>query len=361
MRYLLALLVILVSPKLCACTGIKLVAKDGSIIHGRTLEFGVPLDTSIAVVPRGYRFIGTTTQGVGLAYTTKYAAVGTAVFESLEITDGLNEKGLSVGTFYFPGYAEYAAVNEENRTMALSPLEFPNWVVTQFATVAEVKAALSKVVIAEVPVKGWGERAPPFHYIVYDKTGNCIVIEPIKGKLVSYENKLGVLTNSPTFDWQVTNLQNYINLKPENAAPLQLNGVKLSSFGQGSGLLGLPGDFSPPSRFVRAALFSSYALPADNAEACVFQVFHILNQFDIPYGAVRPQKRGDGFADYTMATCVRDSQALKYYFKTYDNQGIRVVDLMQFDLNAKIVKTISTAGNETIQDISSELEKSSQD
>jgi choloylglycine hydrolase len=338
-----------------ACTGIKSIAKDGSQVHGRTLEFGVQVDVSIAVVPREFEFVGKTPEGQGLSYKAKYAAVGAMCFGYPALMDGLNEKGLAAGTFYFPGFAGYAKITAENQSKALSPIDFPNWILTQFASVAEVKAALSHVVIAPTIAKDWGSTPTPFHYIVYDKSGACLVIEPIDGKLQTHDNPLGVLTNSPTFDWHMNNLRNYINLTVFNAKPIQLRGVELSAFGQGSGMQGLPGDFAPPSRFVRAAIFSASAIPVANAEEAVYQIFHLLNQFDIPLGTAR-EKVGDVvYSDMTMITCVRDPQSLKYYFKTYQDQNIQVVDLTKFDFNAKAMKMANTNAKQKVLDVSSQL------
>lgn len=346
---------IALSTDLRACTGIKLVAKDKAIVHGRTLEFGVKVDTSIVVIPRGFDFVSTTPNGPGLSYKAKYAAVGAISYKQMAIMDGLNEKGLAVGVFYFPGFAGYGAINSENQARALSPIDFSNWIVTQFESVDEVKKVLSTVVIAPTVVKEWGDTTPPFHYIVYDKTGRSIVIEPINGSFAVSDNPLGVLTNSPDFKWHMTNLRNFINLTPFNAKPLTINGLLLSPFGQGSGMVGLPGDFTPPSRFIRAAIFSITAIPSDNADEAVLQAFHILNQFDIPVGLAR-QKEGDvTYTDYTMITCVRDPQALKFYFKTYANQTIRFVDLKSFNLDAKEIKQITTSEGMSLLDISAQL------
>lgn len=338
-----------------ACTGIKLIAKDGALVHGRTLEFGVQVDTSAVVIPRGYEFVGTTPSGPGLRYKAKYAAVGAIAFDNPAIMDGMNEKGLAVGAFYFPGFAGYTSVNSTNQAKAVSPVEFTNWLVTQFATIEEVKAALSNVIIAPTVTKEWGPTPAPFHYIIFDKAGNCLVIEPMNGKLVTYDNKLGVITNSPTFDWHMTNLRNFINLTPVNAKPIDINGVKLSPFGQGSGMVGMPGDFTPPSRFVRAAIFSTTAVPSATAEEAIFQAFHILNQFDIPVGVAREKVDNVVHSDYTLVTCARDPQALKYYFKTYDDQTIRMVDLNKFDLQATSIRKVSTAGGQKAVDISATL------
>lgn len=338
-----------------ACTGIKLVAKDGSIVHGRTEEFGLKIPTTIIVVPRGYGFTGTTPRGPGLFYKAKYAFVGAVGFDPLAILDGMNERGLAVGTFYFPTFASYAEVTPDNQARALSPVEFPNWILTQFASLDELKASLSTVVIVPTISEGWGSEPPPFHYVVYDKKGNSLVIEPIQGKLLTYDNSLGVITNAPSFDWHMINLRNYINLKIQEVQPVHVGGLVFAPLGQGAGLLGLPGDFTPPSRFVRATIYSTTAIPSENAEQAVFQAFHILNQFDIPLGVDRREDHGIIHSDYTMATCVKDPQSLRYYYKTYDDQTIRYIDLNQCNLKAKTIKTVDTAGFQKAVDMTSVL------
>lgn len=338
-----------------ACTGIQLTQKDGSTVNGRTLEFGIPIDMHTAVMPRGYKFTGTTPQGKGLAYTAKYAALGIYCFKDVSLMDGINEKGLATGAFYFPGFAGYAKITSQNQSKALSPTEFTNWILTQFATLDEVKEGIKNVVIAPTVVEGWGPAAPPLHYIVYDAAGKSLVIEPINGELVATENPIGAFTNSPTFDWHMTNLRNFINLSAVNVDSKEFAGVEFYPFGQGSGMVGLPGDFTPPSRFVRAAIFSRAALPVDTSEQGVFQVFHILNQFDIPRGVAR-EKTPDGFAaDSTEATCVKDPKTLKYYFRTYEDQTIRMVDLNKFDLNAKTIQQAQVTGDQTAVDFTANL------
>lgn len=344
-----------------SCTGIQLRAKDGVLINGRTIEFGLDLELGGIFIPRNYKFHGTLPDGSpGLTYTAKYAALGGGMFGEVAIADGINEKGLAVGDFYFPGYAQYTVINDQNKKQALSPTEFSNWILTQFATVEEVKAGIKSVVIAPTTPKGW-PILPPFHYIVYDKTGKSIVIEPCNGQLTIYDNPLGVMTNSPTFDWHMTNLSNYINLSSVNVAPVQIpltpiNGtnesLNLQAFGSGSGLHGLPGDFTPPSRFVRAVIFATLTEPAETAEQMVFDMFHLLNQFDIPKGAVRDAKVDKMIAEYTLATVVRDLEHLKFYFRTYKNQAIKVLDMQAFDFNAKTIKRFSMQGAQEVEDIS---------
>lgn len=348
----LILAVFTVPPTAQACTGIQLRNTDGSMVHGRTVEFGVYIKTDVLVIPRGYAFTGSAPNNAkGKAYTAKYAVVGCDMDGNELIADGMNEAGLAVGAFYFPDFAQYAEITEANLGKAVSAAEFPNYLLTQFATVDEVKKGLADVVIGNTIYPAWGF-VPPFHFVVYDKTGKSIVIEPLGGKLVVYDNPLGVMSNSPAFDWHMTNLRNYISLSPRNVPPVDLSGLKLKQLGQGSGMFGLPGDFTPPSRLVRAAIFSQTAVPAPNAEEGIFQTFHILNQFDIPVGVAQEKDdKGKIHSDYTMLTTARDPQSLRYYWRTYNDQAIKMVDLKKVDLQGKKIKKVNTEGQQRVTDM----------
>ncbi len=245
------------------------------------------------------------------------------------ILDGINEKGLSVGSFYFPGFAVYPETTPENQSISMSSSDITQWIVSQFATVGEVRAAIENGEVAISPVlpPGFPPEVQPFHFVVYDKSGKSLVIEPLDGKLVLYDNPVGTMANSPTFDWHMTNLRNYVALDPNNVPPVSIFGQTFRQLGQGSGMLGLPGDFTPPSRFVRATVFSATAIPEKNAEKGIQQVFHILNNFDIPVGAAREVHDGVIFSDYTMLTVARDSKNIRFYYNTYDDQTLRMVDL----------------------------------
>ncbi|MEO1010979.1 MAG: choloylglycine hydrolase family protein [Bacteroidota bacterium] len=339
------------------CTGIMLRTKDGAIVHGRTAEFGTYIETSIAFVPRGYKFKGQTPLGDGMSYSAKYAVLGTITYEDVKIIDGFNEEGLAVGAFYFPTFAGYTPTTKDNKSKSLSPGDFPNWLLTQFSSIDEVKRAIEaeSVYIAPTVLEGWGPEAPPFHYVVYDKEGNSVVIEPVDGKLNIHDNPIGAMSNSPTFDWHMTNLRNYVSLNPRNVPPVEVSGVTFKQLGQGSGMFGLPGDFTPPSRFVRAAVFSSTAIPSENAEKGVEQVFHILNNFDIPVGVAREEAHGQVHTDYTMLTVARDPQSLTYYYKSYDDQTIRKVSMGDLDKNGKEILLLNTRSEQPIVDMTKEL------
>ena len=160
-----------------------------------------------------------------------------------------------------------------------------------------------------------------------------VVLECIDGRPVFYENSLGVLTNSPDFDWQMKNLNNYVNLYTGNVQPKELNGgVTLSQFGAGAGFLGIPGDATPPSRFVRAALYQNATPQAQTGEETVMQCFQILESFNIPIGL--EHKKTDipeGLPSATQWTVASDQSALRFYYRTAWNTTVRCIDLKSID------------------------------
>lgn len=316
-----------------ACTGISLKAKDGAAVRGRTLEFGYPIHSNVIVVPAGKEMSGTLPDGgKGLSYTTRYSMVGANALGLPLVVDGVNDQGLSVGLFYFPGYAKYAEITKENASHAIAPQEFGIWALGNFASVDEVREAVKQLVLAPTPAPGLGTEqglVPPVHFFIQDKTGKSLVVEPIDGSLKVYDAPLGVMTNAPGYDWHMANLRNYINLSTQDVDGVKLGPVELEAFGAGAGLHGLPGDFTPPSRFVRAALFSQMSVPTGTAEDTVLSAFHILNQFDIPVGSVRNSALGNTMDEATQWTSVADLKNLRWYYRSYSDQSIHVVDLRQ--------------------------------
>ena len=310
-----------------ACTGIRLTAKDGSVVVARTLEFGQDLQSKVVVIPAGTTMTGTLPNNAkGITYATKYGFVGANAFGLPIVVDGLNTQGLYVGEFFFPGYAGYTDVTPANASKAMGGYEYGVWILGNFSSVAELKAAYDHVVLAPTVVPQMGA-APPVHFRVVDKTGAAVVIEPVNGKLVISDDPLGILTNAPTFGWHITNLSNYVGLSPMMSAPVTTGGLTVNSFGQGSGFYGLPGDFTPPSRFVRAVAFQQTAVPVSTGADAVQQAFHLLNNFDIPVGAVR-DKIGDKVIDeWTLWTSAEDLNNLQFYFRTYNDQTLRNVDV----------------------------------
>jgi len=325
------------APAAQACTSFLLRTSDGGAVYGRTMEFGFQLTSDAIVIPRRFAFTATGPGGKpGLVWAAKYGAVGLNAFGAPVLTDGMNEKGLAGGILYFPDYAGYADPARTDPATAMAPWEFLTWALTSFATVAEVKGALPGVHIIDVAEPNLGV-APPFHYTLHDASGASIVIEPVKGELKVYDNPFGVMTNSPEFDWHLTNLRNYVKLSPVNTAPLAIDGQTIPPLGQGSGLLGIPGDPTPPSRFIRALGLAISAKRVPGGDESVRLAEHILNNFDIPRGFVKPGAGDHGPLEFTQWSTVAELTTKKYYVKTYEDQVLRGIDLMSFDLDAKTV------------------------
>ncbi|MFA5043387.1 MAG: choloylglycine hydrolase family protein [Kiritimatiellia bacterium] len=351
-----AVLSVLVAVESPACTGIRLKTKDGDTISARTMEFSAEqVSFNLIVVPRAYAYQGRTpSQTSGMAWKVQYAHAGFGPFGMPMVADGLNEKGLACSAFFFPGYAKYETVAEVDYPQTISCLDLTSWILGACATVAEVRERLPKIHVCGAVLDAWGI-VPPLHYVVTDDTGASIVIEYVDGKLSIYDNMIGVITNAPAYGWHLTNLRNYIGLKAVNDPAISINGMKLEQFGQGSGAIGLPGDFTPPSRFVRAAFLVQETYPAKDADEGIATAFRILNQFDIPQGAIRNVQGNKVVSDTTQWTSAADLKNRRYYFHTYNNRAVRMVDLNKLDLNAPAVKSLNVQAPGKIEDISAEL------
>ncbi len=325
-----AIMVAAYAAQATACTGITLRAADGACVPARTIEWGgSDLNSRYVIVPRGHRQSSYVPGGVkqGMEFSAKYGYVGLAVEQDEFIAEGLNEAGLSAGLFYFPRYGGYEAYNEADRSTSIADLQLVPWILGSCRTVDDVKAAVAGAhVIAVDP------RASTAHWRFTDASGRQVVLEITDGKAHFFESKLGVLTNSPGYEWQLTNLNNYVNLLPGTASQNQLDSLTLTSFGAGSGFLGLPGDVTPPSRFVRAAFYQASTPRAATATEAVRQCFQILNNFDIPVGI--ETARGERHADLPSATqwtSATDMKSGRIYYRTMRNSAIRCIDLRAID------------------------------
>ena len=328
-----------------ACTSIALVAEDGTVVYGRTMEWGAfDLNSRVAVIYRGYQFQGHTPDGKpGLVWKARYGVVGLDALEKDYITDGINEKGLVVGVLYLPGFAEFQPYDPAQADISMSSAEFANYVLTEFATVDEVIQGLKKIRVVPVPEPALGIPAP-LHLTVMDKSGKAIVVQYLKGELKIFDNPLRVLTNSPSFDWHMTNLRNYINLSAVAIPAKKIEDLDFKPIGAGSGFLGIPGDYTPPSRFVRAVAYTQTARKTPDGDETVYEVFRILDNFNLPLGSAEgPDANPEllkGMRSSTIWTAAADTRNLKYYYHTQHNRKVRMIDLKKIDFsqyNGKII------------------------
>lgn len=314
-----------------ACTGITLKSKDGAVVAARTIEWAESvMNNMYVVVPRNQELQSLTPSGMdGVKFKVKHGFVGLAVEQKEFMVEGINEKGLSAGLFYFPNYGKYQPYDEAKKDQCLADFQVVSYVLAECSTIDEVKEALAKVRIINID-----PRSSTVHWRFTEPSGRQVVLEIVNEVMHFYENPLGVLTNSPGIEWHWTNLNNYINLQPGNAPEHKFGPLEMKNFGHGSGLLGLPGDFTPPSRFVRAAFFQLTAAQQPTARESAVQAFHLLNNFDIPTGTeVAWGKASVDLPSATQFTVASDTHNRMLYYRTMYNSNIRCIDLKTIDFN----------------------------
>ncbi len=328
-----------ISYSASACTGISLSTVDNDYIQARTIEWGEHnLNSKLIVSPQKYSFTSTMPdQKKGLTWQSKYGFVGISVSDDRFIADGINEEGLTAGLFYFKNYGSLEKYNPNDRSATITDMDFNRWMLSQFKTVAEVEQAIKKIKIVPVYIDSKGVPSPTAHWRVADKKGNNIVIEIMNnGEINIHKNVAKVLTNAPDYQWQVTNLNNYIHLTPGVSKGQKFNDVEAFSFGVGSSFFGLPGDITPPSRFVRAAFYVNSAPLMKTEQQAVSQAFHILNNFDIPIGSEFNNKEYiPDLPSATQWTSVSDQTNGFFFYKTMNDSTIKQVNLNKVNFNKK--------------------------
>jgi choloylglycine hydrolase len=350
---LVGLIFVLPASMAWACTGIMLTGSDGSIIRARTAEWGpFDLETKINIIPRGFGYrAGQMPDGKeGANWIGRFGMVGISMLDHGAPADGINEAGLTAGLFYLPGFTEYQEYRPELADNTIPGDLLASYTLSLFETVDEVRAGLADVRVVGVVDETLGFPFP-FHMLVADRFGGRIVIEYIDGELTIFDAPLGVITNSPNYDWHMTNLNNYVNLSAIGLPEVKANGVNFAPLGAGSGMIGLPGDFTPPSRFVRAVAFSQTARDTNGGYDTVREAFRILDNFNIPAdaaeGAQDDVQSDDLLYSATQITTASDSQNLVYYYHTMYDRTVHMVDMKKIDFEAMVNKMIvfETSGN----------------
>lgn len=340
-----------------ACTEFILKAQDGGFVIGRSLEFGWNPGYQAVVHPRGEQGSSEAPGGKpGVKWTSKF---GFLAFEAFGCgVDGLNEAGLSMGALYLPGYTKYqdeAAAKHPAKALAI--LDFCSWMLGNFETAAQVREAVEKVYVWGKPLKEAEGMVFPLHISVYDAMGNGIVIEWVKEGLRIYDHAdLGVLTNSPPFDWHLINIRNYLNIRAAEVQPVKMGNTVLAPPSQGSGWQGMPGDWTSPSRLLRAWAMVRYAKPAENVAQGVNLAAHLLNAVDIPLGDIRPTDNTLKDSDYTQWIAIKDLKNLVFYFRTYENLMLRAIDLKKLDMKPGAPKkALAIQGGSEVVDVTGNL------
>ncbi|MBM3146378.1 MAG: linear amide C-N hydrolase [Actinobacteria bacterium] len=325
------------------CTDLRLVKLPDRHVSARTLDFNFELRSRIQVVPRGQSWtaIATGTAAPTLTWENGIGFIGMDAFGfDWGICDGLNEAGLSIGTLWLPETKLPLEPPDGGGAPAIDFVHLAAWILGTCETVDDVRSALAGVQIWNAPVRRlWPADRPvpdliaPFwdaafteHLSVHDSRGGDLVVEFLDGTAVLHDNPIGVLTNSPTYDWHVTNLSNYLGLTTAEVEPMNLMGMKVSRVGHGTGLRGLPGDVTPPTRFVRAVVATQATTSAKDARDAANQAFHCLDLVSVP-------RYINAEGDYTQWYVARDHDEPAYYVRSYDGWATHVHRLAELGID----------------------------
>ena len=305
------------------CTGLNFKTKDNNYF-GRNYDYELSYKETVTVVPRNFNlhyreFDDIDAHHAMIGITTGF------VDEYPLFYDAMNEKGLCVAGLNFQDNAVYNQVEKD--MINITPFEFIPFLLGSFESVTDVKKILGDVNLID---EDYSKELPlsPLHWIIGDKTGDCIVVESVKEGLKVYDNPYGVLTNNPPFNYQINELNKYMGLSTVN--PSNNFGVELNEYSRGMGAFGLPGDYSSTSRFVKAVYTLANAKEYDYDEGNINQFFHILGSVEQVNGLTKVNNQGD--YEYTIYSSCYAKDTL--FYKTYNDFCINSVCLNDFALDS---------------------------
>ena len=310
------------------CTCIDFQTKDH--YFGRNLDLEYRFNEKVVITPRNYRF----ELKNGSAIHTKYAMIGMASVRDRYplYAEATNEKGLSMAGLYSPKNAHFCCQNKDR--FNLCPYELIPYFLGLYTKIADFRDILSRLNIADTPL---AEDLPvaELHWMISDGT-ECIILEQMEDGLKIYDNPVGILTNNPPFSYHLANLNNYMNLPPCCPENRFSDLLDLQQYGMGMGAIGLPGDTSPASRFVRASFAKFNSVCEEDEESSVTQFFHILDSVSVVKGTSLTK---DGLDDLTTYSCCINATRGIYYYKTYNNSQITALRMTDRE---KCRKTLCT-------------------
>ena len=310
---------------MCTC----ITYQNGDFYFGRNLDLEYTFGEKVVITPRNYCFSFHDLPDM----PQHYAIIGMATtYQDYPLyAEAVNEKGLGIAGLNFPGNAMYHDRQEGKKNVA--PYELFPWILGQCSTASQARQLLADVNLLNIPIADSLPLAP-LHWMISDKK-ESIVLEATKDGVHLYQNPYGVLTNNPPFPYYQAHLSNYRNLSsqvPENQFAKDL---PLPVYGQGLGSIGLPGDYSPVSRFVKAAFLKWNSQSPQEEAANVTQFFHILDAVAMVRGSVIT---GEGACDITTYSCCINAEKGIYYYKTYENNQIQSIQMHHEDLESKDLK-----------------------
>lgn len=310
------------------CTGIGIKSKQGNSYWGRTQDFEQEFEYAGMKIPSG-----TSIESTYTPFITKCAVMGVAwakdVHKNPVILDGINEYGICGGSFYFDHFFRYVSKKEidDSNKIALRGEELVTWILTQYRSLDEIINSLnSDLGIVNEPGPMMGMSVPQ-HAVFSDETGRSIVVEPsISNGFKIFENTVGVFTNAPTFDWHLNNLKAHLE-RSTNRKYLYDNNEAVNNVGLDeniSGLLDIPSDYKPESRFLRAAYAKLMSMPVDDENA-INEVFQLLSMENTPKGVLRISVDDEMLVPWTQYTSAYDISNKDLYAFSYDNHNLKLL------------------------------------
>ena len=304
------------------CTAITYYTNDH--YFGRNFDLEYSYNETVTITPRNYEFKFRKVESI----KNHYAIIGMAyVTNNYPLYyDAINEKGLGMAGLNFPENADYKEIDVEKNNIA--PFEFIPYILSQCSNVEEAKKILKNINIAKID---FSDELPvsPLHWIIADKESS-ITVESVKEGLKIYDNPVGVLTNNPTFDIQLFNLNNYMNLSTEKPVNNFSKNLNLETYSRGMGAIGLPGDLSSASRFVKAVFTRMNSKSGTSESESISQFFHILESVYQQRGCVHMGE--DKYEITIYSSCCNMDQGI-YYYTTYENSQISGIDMYKENLN----------------------------
>ena len=320
------------------CTAVTYKTKD--FYFGRTLDYEFSYKEEVTITPRNYEFKFKNKEAIN----SHYAIIGMAyVAENYPLYyDAINEKGLGMAGLNFVGNAYYNDIRENKYNIA--QFEFIPWILSQCSTTKEAKKLIEKINLINTP---FNEQLPlaQLHWIIADAE-ESITVEAVKEGIKIYDNPVGVLTNNPPFDKQLFALNNYRNLSNKSPQNTFATNLELQQYSRGMGAIGLPGDLSSQSRFVRASFVKMNSVSGENENESVSQFFHILNSVDQQRGCCQLD---NGKYEITIYTSCCNATKGIYYYTTYDNHQITAVDMHKENLDGNELVKYSLINGEHIK------------
>jgi choloylglycine hydrolase len=332
-----------------ACTTLSIADTKGGIYFGRTMEMALDFPYQITAFPVGHQFTSKLRNDtLGLRYRSKHRIVAVTVPlaapTDLKIVEGVNEAGLTFSMLAFPAVGPDA--DPDGTRKALAAVDLGSWILGQFTTTDEVKAALQAQPVVLTALSVMGNAKTPFHYVLHDRRGAAIVIEYVNSKQIVYNNPVNVMTNGPSFSWHLTNLSNYSFLTNVDQSRGTFGSLTVVAPDSGVATTGLPSANTSVGRFVRAAYYSQYAKRADNPDDSIRVLAHVMNNFDRPVnltidaasslvnsdGAVgdilAKRKREPAFlSESTKWTTLTDLNRSRLYIRPQNAMNYTMIDL----------------------------------